>query len=42
MSALHDVIQAGREFQRDTPAKEKLVLKRSTLGLSSVMDCDEA
>ena len=41
MSALHEFIWAGIEFQRDAPAKEKLVLKRSILGLGSVVDCDE-
>ena len=33
LSALIEVIQAGIEFQRDAPAKEKLVLNRSILGL---------
>ena len=41
VSVLHDVIWGGKEFQRDAPAKEKLVLKRSILGLGSVVDCDE-
>ena len=36
------VIWAGKEFQRDAPAKEKLVLNRSILGLGSVIDCDGA
>ena len=33
MSVLHEVICVGIEFQRDAPAKEKLVLNRSVLGL---------
>ena len=36
LSALHEVIWAGKEFQRDAPAKEKLVLNRSILGLGSI------
>ena len=42
MSVLHDAIYSGIEFQRDAPAKEKLVLKRSILGLGSVLDRDGA
>ena len=42
MIALHEVISAGREFQRAAPAKEKLVLNRFILGLGSVMDRDGA
>ena len=42
MSVLHKVICAGIEFQRDAPAKEKLVLNRSVLGLSSIIERDEA
>ena len=33
MSVLHEVICAGIEFQRDAPAKEKLFLNMSILGL---------
>ena len=40
MSALHEFIWAGIEFQRDAPAKEKLVLNRSILGLGSIIDRD--
>ena len=40
ISVLHDVLLAGIEFQRDAPAKEKLVLNRSILGLGSIMDRD--
>ena len=32
MSVLQEVICVGIEFQRDAPAKEKLVLNRSILG----------
>ena len=42
MSALHEVIWAGIEFQRDAAAKEKLVLNRSILGLGSIIDRDGA
>ena len=41
-SELHDFIGAGIEFQRDAPENEKLVLKRSILGLGRVMVRDEA
>ena len=42
MGVLHEVICVGIEFERDAPAKEKLVLNRSILGLGSVMDRDGA
>ena len=42
LSALHEVIRAGKEFQRDAPAKEKLVLNRSVLGLGRIIDRDGA
>ena len=42
MSVLHGVICIGIEFQRDAPAKEKLVLNRSILGLGSIIDRDGA
>ena len=42
MSVLHEVICVGIEFQRDAPAKEKLVLNRSILGLGSIIDRDGA
>ena len=42
MSVLHEVICFGIEFQRDAPAKEKLVLNRSILDLDSIVDCDGA
>ena len=42
MSVLHEVIWVGIEFQRDAPAKEKLVLNRSILGLGSIIDRDGA
>ena len=42
LSALHEVMWAGKEFQRDAPAKEKLVLNRSILGLGSITDRDGA
>ena len=42
MSVLQEVICAGIEFQRDAPAKEKLVLNRSILGLGSIIDRDGA
>ena len=44
MSALHEVIWAGIEFQRNAPANEKLVLNKSVLGLGSIVDhvrCDK-
>ena len=37
MSVLHEDICVGKEFQRDAPAKEKLVLNTSLLGLGSIM-----
>ena len=40
MSALHEVIWAGKEFQMDAPAKEKLVLNRSILGFGSIRYCN--
>ena len=40
MSVLHEVIRAG--IERDAPAKEKLVLNRSILGLGSIIDREEA
>ncbi len=42
MSVLLEVICVGIEFQRDAPAKEKLVLNRSILGLGSIIDRDGA
>ena len=42
MSVLHDGLCVGIEFQRDTPAKEKLVLNRSIVGLGSILDPDGA
>ena len=42
MSLLHEVICVGIEFQRDAPAKEKLVLNRSILGSGSIIDRDGA
>ena len=42
MSVLHEVTWAEIKFQGDAPAKEKLVLNRSILGLGSVIDCGEA
>ena len=42
LSAPHEVIRAGIEFKRDAPAKEKLVLNRSLLGLGSIIDREEA
>ena len=42
MSVLHKVICVGIEFQRDAPAKEKLVLNRSILGLGSIIDREGA
>ena len=34
MSILHEVTCVGIKFHRDAPAKEKLVLNRSILGLA--------
>ena len=42
MSVLYEVICVGIEFQRDAPAKEKLVLNRFILGLGSIIDRDGA
>ena len=42
MSALHEVIRAGIEFQRDVPAAEKLVLNGSILDLGKVTNQDGA
>ena len=42
MSVLHVVICVGIEFQRDAPAKEKLVFNRSILDLDSIVDRDGA
>ena len=42
LSAPHEVIRAGIEFKRDAPAKQKLVLNRSILGLGSIIDRDGA
>ena len=42
MSVLLEVICVGIEFHRDAPAKEKLVLNRSILGLGSTIDRDGA
>ena len=39
---LHEIMWAGMEFLRDAPAKEKLVLNRTTLGLGSILDRDGA
>ena len=41
-SVLHEVICVGIEFQRELPAKEKLVLNRSIPGLGSIIDRDGA
>ena len=41
-SVLHEVICVGEVFQRDAPAKEKLVLNRSILGLGSIIYRDGA
>ena len=38
MSILHEVMSVGIEFQRDAPAKEKLVLNRSNLDLGSIRE----
>ena len=32
---IHDFIFCGREFQRDAPEKDMLVLNKSNLGLGS-------
>ena len=40
--ALHEVICVRIEFQWDAPAKEKLILNRSILGLGSIIDRDGA
>ena len=37
MSVLHEVTWAEIKFQGDAPAKEKLVLNTSLLGLGSIM-----
>ena len=42
MSVLHNVICVGIEFQRDAPAKEKLVLNRSILRFGIIIDRDGA
>ena len=42
MSVLHEVICVRIEFQWDAPAKEKLILNRSILGLGSIIDRDGA
>ena len=42
MSVPQEVIYVGIEFQRDAPAKEKLVLNRSILGLGSIIGRDGA
>ena len=42
LSALHEVIRAGIKFQRDAPAKEKLVLNRSILRFGIIIDRDGA
>ena len=42
LSAIHEVRQAGIEFQRDAPAKKKLVLNWSVLGLGSIIARDGA
>ena len=42
MNVLLEVICVGIEFHRDAPAKEKLVLNRSILGLGSIIDRDGA
>ena len=34
---LHAFIWAGMEFQMDAPEKEKLVLKKSVLGLGNII-----
>ena len=40
--ALHEVIRAEIDLQRDVPAKEKLVLNKSILDLDSMTDRDVA
>ena len=42
MGVLHDVVWAGIEFQMDAPAKQKLVLNGSVLGLGRITDRDGA
>ena len=42
VSELHDFIWVRIAFQRDAPKNEKLVLKRSVLGLGRVMNRDVA
>ena len=42
VSELHYFICVGMAFQRDAPENEKLVLKRSILGLGRVMNRDVA
>ena len=32
---MHDIIFSGREFQRDAPGKDMIVLNKSSLGLST-------
>lgn len=41
MSELHDFISAGIRLQMDAPEKEKLVSKRSVLGLGKIIVRDE-
>ena len=41
MIELHVFISAGIEFQMDAPEKEKLVLKRSILGLDNIIVREE-
>ena len=40
VSELHDFISVRTAFQSDTPENEKLVLKRSILGLGRAMNRD--
>ena len=42
MNVLHEVLCVGIEFQIYAPAKEKLVLNRSILGVGSIIDRDGA
>ena len=42
LSELHDFIRVGIVFDKDAPGNEKLVLKRSKLGLGRVMNRDVA
>ena len=42
VSELHDFILVGIIFHRDAPENERLVLKRSSLGLGRVMNRDVA